>query len=228
VTVTDDAIAKIKTMIASGQMGPGDRLPPEAELSSLLGLSRSSLREAVKALTLINVLDVRRGDGTYVTSLAPGLLLEGLSFAVDLQHDLSVLEFFEVRRILEPAATAMAALRMSDDDVRSLGRLLDELGDDPTVDELIRNDQEFHRRIAQASGNAVLASMIESLSGRTQRARIWRGLSEESAVQRTLAEHRSIRSSIAARRPDIAESWARVHVAGVEEWLRGVLSRDAD
>src|SRR3982751_4630385 len=65
--LTDEAIEKIRAMITSGELRPGDRLPSEPELGAQLGLSRSSLREAVKALSLINVLDVRRGDGTYVT-----------------------------------------------------------------------------------------------------------------------------------------------------------------
>ena len=107
--VTDEAILKIKEMIVSGELAPGDRLPPEKELSESLGLSRNSLREAVKALELIRVLDVRRGDGTYVTSLEPSLLLEALSFVADIHQDASVLELFEVRRILEPAAAALAA-----------------------------------------------------------------------------------------------------------------------
>jgi len=65
------------------ELRPGEKLPREADLAAELGLSRNSLREAVKALTLINVLDVRQGDGTYATSLAPSLLLETLSFVVD-------------------------------------------------------------------------------------------------------------------------------------------------
>ena len=72
--VTDEAIDKIKEMIVSGELGPGDRLPKESDLADRLGLSRNSLREAVKALSLIHVLDVRQGDGTYVTSLDPRLL----------------------------------------------------------------------------------------------------------------------------------------------------------
>ena len=102
--VTDQAIAGIKDMITSGRLAPGDRLPPEKELSEELGLSRSSLREAVKALEVIRVLDVRRGDGTYVTSLEPNLLLEAMSFVADLHQDDSILELFAVRRILEPVA----------------------------------------------------------------------------------------------------------------------------
>ena len=124
--LTDEAIEKIRAMITSGELRPGDRLPSEPELGAQLGLSRSSLREAVKALSLINVLDVRRGDGTYVTSLDPGLLLDAMSFAVDFQHDRSVLHFLEVRRILEPAAMALSATAMSDDEIASLGALLEE------------------------------------------------------------------------------------------------------
>ena len=105
VALTDEAIGKIKEMIISGRVRPGEKLPREADLAAELGLSRNSLREAVKALTLVNVLDVRQGDGTYATSLAPSLLLEALSFIIDFHRDDTVLEFFEVRRILEPAAT---------------------------------------------------------------------------------------------------------------------------
>jgi GntR family transcriptional regulator, transcriptional repressor for pyruvate dehydrogenase complex len=111
--VTDEAILKIKGMILSGELKPGDRLSPEKELSESLGLSRSSLREAVKALEIIRVLDVRRGDGTYVTSLEPQLLLEAMAFVVDIHQDSSVLELFEVRRILEPSAAALAAARIT-------------------------------------------------------------------------------------------------------------------
>ena len=74
--LTDEAIDKIKQMIISGRVRPGEKLPREADLAAELGLSRNSLREAVKALSVINVLDVRQGDGTYATSLAPSLLLE--------------------------------------------------------------------------------------------------------------------------------------------------------
>jgi GntR family transcriptional repressor for pyruvate dehydrogenase complex len=221
--VTDEAIEKIRGMITSGQLKPGDRLPREAELGLQLGLSRSSLREAVKALSLINVLDVRRGDGTFVTSLDPGLLTDALSFAVDFQHDSSILQFFQVRRILEPAGTALATVRMTDAEIVALDALLDELPPDPSVEELVANDQEFHRRIAQGSGNAVLASLVESLSGQTQRARVWRGLTQTAAVRRTLDEHRAISAAMAARQSDVAQACAMVHIAGVEQWLREAL-----
>src|SRR5919204_5560886 len=113
-SVTDEAIESIRQLIVSGTWRPGDRLPPEAELAAQLGLSRSSLREAVRALVLVRVLDVRQGDGTYVSSLHPELLLEPTRFVAHLLHEQTVVEVFEVRRLLEPAAAALAAVRMDD------------------------------------------------------------------------------------------------------------------
>jgi DNA-binding FadR family transcriptional regulator len=223
VAVTDEAIDRIKEMIVSGELRPGDRLPREADLAERLGLSRNSLREAVRALVLIQVLDVRQGDGTYVTSLEPPLLLEAMSFVVDFHRDDTVLQFLEVRRILEPAATAMAAQRMSDQKIAELGRVLDALDDDAGVDALVANDLDFHRRIAAGAGNAVLSSLLESLSAPTTRARIWRGLTQEGAVARTREQHFAIYEAVAARQPDVARAWATVHIAGVEDWLRRAL-----
>ena len=85
--VTDRAITAIKQMVVDGELKPGDRLPPEKELSERIGVSRNSLREAVKALSVIRVLDVRQGDGTYVTALEPEQLLESLAFVLDLHRD---------------------------------------------------------------------------------------------------------------------------------------------
>ena len=165
--VTDEAIEKIKDMITSGALRAGDRLPREADLAAELGLSRSSLREAVRALSLVNILDVRRGDGTYVTSLEPRLLLEALSFIVDFHRDDTVLELLRVRRILEPAATAMAAERITDEETEGLRKLLDSVGPHPKAEDLVANDLEFHRRIVACSGNSVLSSLLESISAPT-------------------------------------------------------------
>ncbi len=221
--VTDEAIEKVKSMIMSGELKPGDRLPREADLAERLGLSRNSLREAVKALSLIHVLDVRQGDGTYVTSLDPDLLLDTMSFVIDFHRDDTVLQFLEVRRILEPAATAMAAVTMTAEEIDGLRDVLARLGPEPDVEALVANDLEFHRRIAAGSGNPVLCSLIDGLSGPTTRARIWRGLTQDDAVARTIEQHSAICDAIAARQPEVARSWATVHVAGVEDWLRSVL-----
>ena len=108
--VTDDAIERIGDLVASGEWGPGTRLPREADLASS-SASRATRWEAVRALSLARVLEVRQGDGTYVSSLEPGELLEPTLSATHLLQGRTVLELFEVRRMLEPEAAAMAAQR---------------------------------------------------------------------------------------------------------------------
>jgi GntR family transcriptional repressor for pyruvate dehydrogenase complex len=224
VALTDEAIDKIKQMILSGRVRPGEKLPREADLAAELGLSRNSLREAVKALSVINVLDVRQGDGTYATSLAPSLLLEALSFIVDFHRDDTVLDFLEVRRILEPAATALATIRMSEEDRAELGKVLETVDVDTPVEELVAADLEFHRQIAVGARNPVLASLVDSMSAPTTRARVWRGMTEPRALERTLAEHQAIYRAIISKDADLARSWATVHIAGIESWLRTALA----
>src|SRR5947207_15654486 len=162
--LTDEAIERIKEMIVSGELRPGDRLPKEADLATRLGLSRNSLREAVRALSLVRVLDVRQGDGTYVTSLRPELLLDAMAFVIDFHRDDSVLHLLEVRRILEPAATGLAAQRMTDEQLAELGLLVDSNNAATGLDDLIATDLAFHRQIAVGAGHPALTSLIESLS----------------------------------------------------------------
>src|SRR2546426_338663 len=120
--VSGDAIDTIHELIASGEWGPGTRLPREADLAKQLGLSRNSLREAVRALSLARVLEVKQGDGTYVSSLEPSELLEPTLSATHLLRGRTVLELFEVRRMLEPEAAAVAALRADHDVLHDLRR----------------------------------------------------------------------------------------------------------
>ena len=218
--VTDQAILSIRGMIVSGDLAPGDRIPSEKELSVRLGLSRNSLREAVKALELIRVLDVRQGDGTYVTSLEPRLLLEAMSFVVDLHQDQSVLQMFEVRLVLEPFAATRAAEIITDEQLAALRAMLDDVDESTDVEQLVAHDMEFHRLIAEASGNSYLSSLLDALSSSTVRARVWRGITQERSVARTLAEHRAILDALAERNPEVVRSWVTVHISGVETWLR--------
>ncbi len=221
--LTDQAIVKIKDMILAGELKPGDRLPPEKELSEALGLSRSSLREAVKALEIIHVLDVRRGDGTYLTSLKPEVLLGAMSFMADIHQDASVLELFAVRRILEPAAAAMACGRVTPADVARLRSLLAEVAAGTSVDDLVAHDLIFHRSVCELSGNAYLTSLLDTLSGSTLRARVWRGLTEEGSVERTLTEHRGIVDALESGDAELVSSRVTVHVSGVAAWLQRAL-----
>jgi len=227
-SVTDEALSRIREMISSGEFKPGDRLPREADLAARLQVSRNSLREAIRALSLIHVVDVRQGDGTYVTSMEPDLLSSAVSFVIDFHRDDKVLHLLHVRRVLEPAATALAASRIGDDALLALRALLDEMDSASSVETLVPLDQEFHGRIAECSGNPVLASLIRAVSAPTTRARVWRGITQEGALRRTHAEHESIYAALAAHEPELARAWATVHVAGVEQWLQTASATSGD
>jgi GntR family transcriptional repressor for pyruvate dehydrogenase complex len=221
--LTEAAIANMREMISSGRLVPGSRLPPEAELAAQLGASRNTVREAVRALVTARVLDVRRGDGTYVTSLRPEILLEGIGAAIELVQDGFSLELIEVRRILEPAATAMAAARMDDPTLAALDGCLDRMRQAVSESERIEHDAAFHRLVAAASGNETLASMLNAVSSRTIRGRVWRGVSEEGAGPRSVAQHQDILDALRLRDRDRAAAAALVHVATTEAWFREAL-----
>src|ERR671939_1607505 len=192
VPLTEMAIDKIRSMITSGDLPPGARLPPEQELASQLGSSRNTTREAVRALVTARVLDVRRGDGTYVTSLKPDLLLKGVGFAVDLMQDDHWLEVLEVRRYLEPAAVALAATRIDRPALRALEACLARMREAGGLERLVGYDAEFHQRVAAAAGNQTLAAMLDGLSSKTLRARVWRGIIDGEAAEQTIAQHTDI------------------------------------
>jgi GntR family transcriptional repressor for pyruvate dehydrogenase complex len=224
--LTDAAIARIRAMIQSGELPPGARLPPEPQLAAQLGISRGGIREAVKVLASARVLDVRRGDGTYVTSLAPALLLEGVGFAVELLHGDTLLEVMEVRRLLEPAATGLAAERISDrelDELADLMRTMRAAAAD--AERLMHCDVAFHRTVIMATGNETLTSLLDGLSGRTVRARIWRGLVLGNVAQKTIEEHEAIYLALRARNQTLAQAAALIHVNTSEAWLRTVLKQ---
>ena len=222
--LTDAAIEKLREMIISGHYPSGAKLPPEAELAAELGLSRNTAREAVRALSTARVLDVRRGDGTYVTSLRPELLLEGIAFAVDLMHEESGLELLQVRRILEPAATALAAAQLSPDalhDLETTLRKMQEHGAD--LEEFVRYDAEFHSQIATASGNQTLASMLNGVSSHAFRARVWQGIIDTEAITRTILEHDRILDALRNGDAELARATALTHVCTTEEFMRRMI-----
>jgi len=222
-TVTQRAIERIKAMIAEGRLEPGQRLPAERDLASDLGISRSSVREAIRALTVLGVLEARHGSGIYVTRLRAGDLLETFGVVADLSRGERLAELLEVRRVLESAATALAAARITPDRLAEAAEHLAAMDATDDPDELLAHDLAFHRVIAVAAGNETMAALLEGLSSRTFRARVRRGYEEDGAIARTRHEHAAIHRALAARDPEAARAAAAAHVGGVEQWLRGRL-----
>jgi GntR family transcriptional regulator, transcriptional repressor for pyruvate dehydrogenase complex len=161
-SLVDLVIARIQQQISLGVLTPGKRIPTETELGDALGVSRTTIREAVVVLAHMGLLEVRQGDGTYVTTSAPGN--ESLDQRL---RRAAALEVYEVRRPLEIETARLAATRRTEGDVRRLRDLLaerDKLRAAGKSDQAVDTDVEFHRTIAVASKNAVLADVYNAFS----------------------------------------------------------------
>ncbi|MCY4623094.1 MAG: FCD domain-containing protein [bacterium] len=219
-SATERTIDGIVTLIGAGQFVPGTRLPPESELAALIGVSRGSLREAVRVLVYLGILDVRVGDGTYVTDLDGANLLGGLDLLGQVANERTALEIFEIRRVLESAAAAMAASRITDEQLTELETHLEELTSETDSDRFVMLDIRFHDLIAAASGNVSLRMLCGSFSTQTQRARLLRGHNVEGILARSNLEHNDIFRHIKDGESALAAAAATTHVANVEHWLR--------
>lgn len=213
------ALAGLRGMISSGELTPGQRFPPEAELCERLDVSRGSLREAVRVLDTLGVLEVRHGSGTYVSRLDPGDVVRGFSLTVDLLPLEGLLQLFEVRRVLEGNAAAQAAARAPEEVVARLQELVAEMEASTDPEEITRLDDEFHEAICLAAGNTTVTSLVGVFRSRGRHYRIFEGVSAAEVKHASDDGHRAIVDAIARRDPAAANAAAASHVARTERWL---------
>lgn len=222
---TDVVIEAVKRMLRDGTLRAGSKLPIERDLSATLGVSRGSLREAVRALAALGVLEARQGDGTYVTSLDPAKLLSPIGFFAELHSPSSAAELLAVRRVLEVESVSLAATRLTPaqlDELEAILASVDEMllqPDRVDPEATIDADAAFHLGIARASGNSALAALIENLMSRTLRARLWRSITERDSVREAHNEHRAILRALVARDHERARVHMSAHIISVEEFL---------
>jgi GntR family transcriptional regulator, transcriptional repressor for pyruvate dehydrogenase complex len=168
--LTHTLVSGLKEMIASGELQPGSKLPPERELAKQFGVNRASVRQALKALDVMGIVHQRVGDGTYLTQDASTTLRAPLDFLI-LVDGISFQELFEARRIVEPELAARAATRRSEEDVEEMEKAVAAMKAKPDIDaqELAEHDLRFHEIIWHASGNRVCQRMFSSLHGALSR-----------------------------------------------------------
>jgi GntR family transcriptional repressor for pyruvate dehydrogenase complex len=221
-SVTTKAIDNIREMIADGRLKPGDRLPPEHALADQLGVSRGSLREAVRALSQLNVLVVRRGDGTYVRSLEPSDLLSGLVFAIELVPAHLLDEVLEVRRLLLPPAVALAAQRVTAEQLDEMRSILTQLEVTADPDRTADLHREFQGVVAEATGNEWLVSILRALqmAGEPVR-RAWLE-SDPSMHDVARAYQRHIFDALERGDAEMARSIATIQVEERRRWVEQV------
>ena len=222
----EQAVRRIQELVQGGELAPGERLPPERELARQLGVSRSTLREAIRALVVMNILVSRHGDGTYVSSLEPELLAEPFQFIISISDE-ALLHLFEVRMVLETECARLAAGRIVDGEIEELDRILQDseaARDDP--EELLDRDVELHAAIVRATRNPLLIRIMSgvgalALAGRAKTV----GLLGVAAT--SLADHARIVAALRSGSAEAAGAAMAAHLEHVEAAFASRANEDA-
>jgi DNA-binding FadR family transcriptional regulator len=181
------------------------------------------LREAVRSLAALGVIESRHGSGTYVSALDPAAIISRFSLSVELIPLEGLLELLEVRRILESHATAAAAARQDPELAAQLGSILDRLEATTDPVEIQHLDAEFHGAICSAGGNPTVTALTDVIRGRGGHYRIFDPGADFDAIKQTSDRgHRAILAAITARDPAAAATAASAHIAQTELWLRAL------
>lgn len=211
---------RLLALLREKQLRPGDKLPSERELAAMMQVSRPSLREGLRALSMLNVLEVRPGDGTYVTSLEPELLVEQLSHVLSLD-DSTIFQLFEARKIIEVGLIGLAAGRVTAEDIAALKAHLvasEQAVDDP--DAFLLADIELHRKITEIAQNPIMSRIFESVSKLSLASRS-RTVQLDRLRDETLIDHRAIVTALEARDAPAAQAAMLRHLENVEKRLKG-------
>lgn len=213
--VTVKLIAVFKRLIGEGALVPGSRLPAERDLAESFGVSRSSLRQALKVLEIMGVISQRVGDGTYLNSGAHRILAEPMEFLI-LLDGISFHELMEARLIVEPALAARAAERASAEDIAEIRRELRamETGDAAA---LTAHDLLFHEAIFRAAGNRVCGQMFSVVH--RSLADLMRLTSKVVKPEHTLMFHRRILKAIHKHDPEDARARMQEHLLDAKDLL---------
>jgi GntR family transcriptional repressor for pyruvate dehydrogenase complex len=225
------AVDAIRDMILSGDMAPGQRLPPERVLATTLGLSRSSVREAVRQLAALGVLSARQGDGTYVSTLESQDLFAPLDFALRVDSK-SLLHLTELRLILEPHAAAVAAARLTDEQLDELKAALAGYesqveSTDPDAEQLLAFDDQIHLALFDTAGNPLIAAIVRSISSVLRRGKE-QVVVIPAAQKESLAELRALVDALDDRDPARAHAAMTWHIARWAERIRSELRLGTD
>jgi len=209
--------------LLAGNVQPGAKLPSERKLAVVLGVGRSVIREALKSLTLLGLVDVRQGDGTYLKSMTSDLLPQiiewGLWLGAKRTRDL-----VEARRYLEVVVAGLAAERRDESalhDLRDLIAEMEQAGGD--ADRFVAADVAFHLRVAEAAGNETLHQIMSSIRSLLQ---VWisRVMHAATDFEPSRSEHVAILRAIESRDPHVARAAMEDHMTSATERLEATLA----
>jgi GntR family transcriptional repressor for pyruvate dehydrogenase complex len=223
--LSQEIARKLIDHILSGEITPGSRMPSERQLAAELGVGRSAVREALKSLGLLGLIEVRPGDGTYLrrpdSELLPRVIEWGL-----LLGERRTLDLVEARQHLEVVVAQLAAEHRDDDDLKQLEKALERMKKPSKNPEaFVDADVEFHLAVAQAAKNGVLLDILRSIRSLL---RVWvtRAIAEAGETESSYQEHLPVFEAIRDQRPAAAAKAMANHMEGAAARLRRSIAAD--
>lgn len=219
-------VSQIEQRIVAGELKPGDQLPPENALAQQFGVSRTAVREAIKALREKQLVEVHPGRGTFITNQAPGSMRHSLSLLVKFGSTNGSSDLVEVREMLEPEIAALAASRTTDEDIAAMQEAVDTMDtalDDP--DRFVEADLDFHLALAEATQNPLIPLLMDSIIDLLREERKRTGL-VNGGLPRGQHHHKKILKAIMLRDAKAARKSMQDHLEQVRK-DSGALSGDA-
>jgi GntR family transcriptional regulator, transcriptional repressor for pyruvate dehydrogenase complex len=225
--IYEEIVRQVKQLIAEGRLKTGDRLPPERELAEKFVVSRTSVREALRALESLGLIEIRPGEGTFVRQVSVDALVGPLALMMASQRE-AIGELFEARRVLEPAIAALAASRATPDEVQEMERILEsqarEVGAGRTG---LAEDAAFHTAIGAAARNHAITRIVHAIMDLLTQSRE-ESLNTPGRPTRSHQDHRRILQAIAKRNPSAARQAMLDHLVAVEGLVLGTASERSE
>jgi GntR family transcriptional repressor for pyruvate dehydrogenase complex len=215
-----EIVRQIKALIADGQLKSGDRLPPERDLAERFRVSRTSVREALRALESTGLVEIRAGEGAFVREVSVEALIEPLALVILHQRE-AITELYEARRLLEPPIAGLAARRASPEEVQELARILTDQAREVAAGRTgIAQDAAFHVALAHSTHNRAITRIVTTLMDLLTQSRE-ESLQTPGRPERSHQDHRRILSAIEGRDAAAAERAMLDHVIAVERLVTG-------
>jgi len=213
--IYEEIVRQIKTMIAEGRLKSGDQLPPERDLAEKFLVSRTSVREALRALESVGLIEIRPGEGTFVREVSVEALVEPLALVL-LSQRAMIEELFEARRMLEPVIARLAAQRATKDEVQEMERILEAQAKEISSGNTgLAQDAAFHAAIGTAAHNRAITRIVHALMDLLGQSRE-ESISTPGRPTRSHEDHQRILAAIRVSDAAGAERAMLAHVAAVE------------
>src|SRR5499425_2986 len=221
--IYEEIVRQVKQLIAEGRLKTGDRLPPERELAEKFVVSRTSVREALRALESLGLIEIRPGEGTFVRQVSVDALVGPLALMMTSQRE-AIGELFEARRVLEPAIAALAASRATPDEVQEMERILENQAREVAAGRTgLAEDAAFHTAVGAAAHNHAITRIVHAIMDLLTQSRE-ESLNTPGRPTRSHQDHRRILQSIARRNSSAARQAMLDHLVAVEALVLGTAS----